>query len=142
MWTNSHLDPPASAESWVREEGSAEGIGGSDGRAFPTGSVRGVFTGTRLEQTVPSGRECNLWGDEPSLAASFFGFSRLPSPASVLGLHRPSLCATCAYNPRISLPFLINWGSSTIVGPYCTLEVTQRFSKVEDLEPYSLRQLH
>lgn len=62
----------------------------------------------------------------------------LVSPTRVLGLHKPSLCAPCACNPRISLPSLIDWGPSTIVDPYRNLEVTQRFSKVEDLEPYIL----
>lgn len=42
-----------------------------------------AFTSTHPRQTVPSGREFNLWEDEPNLKASFFGVC-LPSKCSWL----------------------------------------------------------
>lgn len=64
-----------------------------------------VFTSTHLLQTVTSGREFNLCGDESSLAASFFGASLLPSLINVLGLRRPSLCAMCLQSKNITSIF-------------------------------------
>lgn len=64
-----------------------------------------VFTSTHLLQTVTSGREFNLCGDESSLPASFFGASLLPSLINVLGLRRPSLCAMCLQNKNITSIF-------------------------------------
>lgn len=63
-----------------------------------------VFTSTHLWQTVPSGREYNPWGDEPSHKASFFGVFLFPSLTSVLGLRTSSVFATCACNPRNPTP--------------------------------------
>lgn len=67
-----------------------------------------VPTNTHLWQTVPSGREFNLWGDEPRLKASFFGAFLFPSFTSVPGSPTSPAFATCACSPRIPLPFLID----------------------------------
>lgn len=144
MWINSYLDFLAinrgqgegEKDQWrIWEDQMAE-----KESLFPLVRFSCVFTSTHPQQTVPSGREFNLSGDEPSLPASFFAASLLLSLTSVLGLRRPSWCTTCACKPRTSLPFCIDWGSSTIVDLYCSLEVTQRVSRVEGLEPYILRQ--
>lgn len=97
-----------------------------------------VSTNTHLWRTVPFGRELNLGGDEPSLTASFFGVFLFPSFSSVLGLCTLSVLATCACNPRIPLPFLIDWSFSAVIRPYRNLKATQRFFKVEDSAPCML----
>lgn len=133
---------PSAEVAGEKEEGSAEvrRIRWHRKNLFPLVRFSCVSTSTYLWRTGPSGREFNLRGDEPSLKASFFGVFLFPSLLSVFGLCTSSVLAACACNPRIPLPFLIDWSFSAVIGPYCNLEATQRFSQVEDSEPYMLSQ--
>lgn len=63
---------------------------------------------------------------------------RLPLPYKCSWLTYVIFMCNMCLSPKNTLPFLIDRGSQIVVGPFCNLEVTQRFSRVEDLEPISL----
>lgn len=108
---------------------------------FPQVQSSCVFTSTHLWQTAPSGREYMTHREMSQALRHLSLVSSSSPPLQVLlaYMHHLYLQHVLA-TQRIPLPFVIDWSFSAIIGPYCNLEATQRFSKLEDSEPRMLSQ--
>ena len=102
-------------ERWAGRGSEEENQMAEKERAFWWVQFSCAFTSTHPRQTVPSGREFNLQGDQPSLKASFFGVC-LPCKCSWLTCIR-HLYGQCVLQPKNTLHFCLT-GSSL---PWCIL---------------------